>query len=329
MSNQSIINFYTYLSNHPSLDNKEGGGTLLFGCSKAYTEQVNALSDYALENQLPYKIHVVCFDEVKSSYILEYINSCDCFVFWYDAITLNKPNPKGPEVIQPLLPKMRENWKKSIIFKDYHDKFYQAFSIAPARIYEINQKLISQACESSEIKVKNNNGTSISFSPTNSQKWTNINGNGNYDLIPGEIATHSDSINGVVFFTGTFLSTIPFARKYGVITQPLQFEIVNSTIINAFSENQELEDDFKHYLKQNPSNSKIEEFGIGTNEAVKSLYGQNAGLEERHCGLHLGLGGGQVGSHHLDLIFTHSEIWFDQHCIFDGSSFSLSEAQLI
>ena len=219
---------------------------------------------------------------------------------------------------------MKEHWKKSIIFKDYLDKFYEAFSIPPQRIQKINESLIVRAKSCSKIVAKDQSGTNISFGIHESQKWTNINGKGNQDLIPGEIATHSENINGQVSFLGTFLSTIPFAKKYGVINTPLKFKITNSTISQVSSENKELEKDFNHYLMQNPSNSRVEEFGIGTNEGIASLYGQNAGLEERHCGLHLGLGGGQMGSHHLDLIFSHSEIWFDSFCVYDGTSFCIT-----
>ena len=68
------------------------------------------------------------------------------------------------------------------------------------------------------------------------KKWTNINGVGNHDLAPGEIATHSEAINGQVRFVGTFLSTIPFARKYGVLQSPLELWIENSTICSVASD---------------------------------------------------------------------------------------------
>ena len=38
----------------------------------------------------------------------------------------------------------------------------------------------------------------------------------------------------------------------------------------------------------------------------------------RHCGLHLGLGGGAKGSHHLDLIFESGVLALDKEPMFDG-----------
>ena len=108
------------------------------------------------------------------------------------------------------------------------------------------------------------------------KKWTDINGVGNFDLAPGEIATHSEAINGHVRFIGTFLSTIPFARKYGVIESPLELWIENSIMSRIATDVPGLEHDFNKYLDANPSNRRIEELGIGTNEGVKSLYARNA-----------------------------------------------------
>ncbi len=123
-------------------------------------------------------------------------------------------------------------------------------------------------------------------------------------------------------FVGTFLSTIPFARKYGVLQSPLELWIEDSTIQKIATDVPGLEHDFNKYLDANPSNRRIEELGIGTNEGVKSLYARNAGFEERHCGLHLGLGGGAKGSHHLDLIFEKGcWRWIMSRCSMGGLCF--------
>jgi len=104
-----------------------------------------------------------------------------------------------------------------------------------------------------------------------------------------------------------------------VLQSPLELWIENSTVCSVASEVPGLADDFNKYLNANPSNRRVEELGIGTNEGVKDLYARNAGFEERHCGLHLGLGGGQKGSHHLDLIFASGVLALDDKPVFDGA----------
>ena len=71
-------------------------------------------------------------------------------------------------------------------------------------------------------------------------------------------------------------------------------------------------------IENNDGNTIIEEYGIGTNVGIKKLYGRNTGFEERHPGLHLGLGGGRKGSNHLDMIFSTGKIFADSTLIFDN-----------
>ena len=78
-----------------------------------------------------------------------------------------------------------------------------------------------------------------------------------------------------------------------------------------------LEKDLYYYLDRDPSHRIIEEIGIGTNEGIKELYPVNAGFIERHPGLHLGLGGKEKGSVHMDFISCDSQIAFDNQMIFD------------
>ena len=214
---------------------------------------------------------------------------------------------------------MAEHWKKSLLFKDYGDYFYDTFSVEPQRIADLNATLIRRMSQANVLSFTDKHGSRLEAPMSSIKKWTNINGIGNHDLAPGEIATHSEAINGQVRFVGTFLSTIPFARKYGVLQSPLELWIENSTICSVASDVPGLADDFNKYLNANPSNRRVEELGIGTNEGVKDLYARNAGFEERHCGLHLGLGGGQKGSHHLDLIFASGVLALDDKPVFDGS----------
>ncbi|MDR8100034.1 leucyl aminopeptidase, partial [Burkholderia cenocepacia] len=77
--------------------------------------------------------------------------------------------------------------------------------------------------------------------------------------------------------------------------------------------------DFTTYLDRHANHRRIEDFGIGTNLGIRGLYGRNAGFEERHPGLHLGLGGGENGSHHLDLIFARGTLSLDERIVFDGA----------
>ena len=213
---------------------------------------------------------------------------------------------------------MTQHWKKSVLFKDYGKHFTEAFAEHPDNIEKRNNRLIKILGNAEEITFEDTWGNRLQGSLDKNQTWTSVSGKGNIDIVPGEIASHVKNLNGEIVFCGTFLSTIPFATKYGVSQKLATLKIQDSRLIQFTSKNASFSQDFRLYLNNNEGNTVIEEYGIGTNNGVRKLYGRNAGFEERHPGLHLGLGGGKKGSHHLDLIFSAGKIFADEQLIFDN-----------
>lgn len=319
---RAIEHFLYYLPHHPALDGRSPIEVLL-GHTSPYTDLVSRLVEAAASVE-GIRFRAMRLDEAPVDALAGAIVESDLFILFYDASTLPNPRAEGPPFIRALQPVISEHWKKSLLFKDYGEHFYETFSVEPARIAELNAALIHRLSEGEVLTFRDEHGSRLDASLRDLKKWTNINGVGNYDLAPGEVATHSETLNGHVKFRGTFLGTIPFARKYGVLESPLELWIENSTVSRIATDVPGLEEDFTKYLDANPSNRRVEELGIGTNEGVKRLYARNAGFEERHCGLHLGLGGGARGSHHLDLIFASGTLAVDEQVVFsDGSGYRL------
>ena len=313
---RAIRHFLYYLERHPAL-NGLATAKVLIGHTAEYQAMTLAIIEQTRQ-ATPLTISALRLDLEPAENLVRAITECDLYIFFYDSSTLPQPRPDGPEFLRPLHGLMAEHWKKSLLFKDYGEYFYDTFSVEPQRIADLNATLIRRLSQASILSFSDPLGSYFEAPLHTVKKWTDINGVGNYDLAPGEIATHSDEINGHVKFLGTFLSTIPFARKYGVLQVPLELCIENSSIRQVASQVPGLVNDFNKYLDANPSNRRIEELGIGTNEGIKSLYGRNSGFEERHCGLHLGLGGGAKGSHHLDLIFSSGVLAADRKPVFNG-----------
>ncbi|AMB85348.1 leucyl aminopeptidase [Pseudomonas agarici] len=312
----ALEHFLYYLGHHPALEGV-AHPKVLVGHTLDYTDICAAIIEHAAGTR-HFSFDAMRLDLQPSPILQEAITDSDLYIFFYDSSTLSPPRPEGPEFMRALHGVMAEHWRKSLLFKDYGDYFYDTFSVSPQRIADLNETLIRRISQASILSFKDRHGSYLEAPLHNIHKWTNINGVGNYDLAPGEIATHSDTINGHVQFIGTFLGTIPFARKYGVLESPLELWIDNSIISRVSSQVPGLEADFNKYLSANPSNRRVEELGIGTNEGITELYARNSGFEERHCGLHLGLGGGAKGSHHLDLIFASGELALDGKPVFDG-----------
>lgn len=304
----ALLNFFNCFSNHPQYNSQ---GKVFIGYTKFYEQLVHRIC-YAFNAQNPeLTIIVLNTEESTVEAIVEQLNLSDLFILFYDS---NYTQTLGrPQVITQILPFLKQFWKKSCVFKDYGEHFAEAFGVQPRAQYLFNERLIDLAGKSKQLIYKDDRGSCL-VAEIEQVKWQNISGMGNLDLVPGEIATYAD-ISGTINFTGAFLSVIPFAPKYGIINTPLTLSIKNNQIIKLMSTNLNLLDDMKKYISFNQSNSRVEELGVGTNSAVKNLYGINAGFEERHIGLHLGLGGAVSGSDHLDLICKNGSIYFDDTLI--------------
>ena len=224
---RAIEHFLYYLRHHPAINGMCSPNVLL-----AHTGDYTAIVGNIVERPplMPFAsarwrwMHPPSMSWPKPS------PHADLYVLFYDASTLPNPSAEGPAFIRSLQGVMADQWKKSLLFKDYGGYFYDTFSVKPERIAHLNAALIDRMYQADTLSFSDEHGSCFEAPLRSMKKWTNINGVGNYDLAPGEIATHSESINGHVRFVGTFLSTIPFARKYGVLESPLELWIENSTI---------------------------------------------------------------------------------------------------
>ncbi|OHX10525.1 leucyl aminopeptidase [Chromobacterium sphagni] len=313
-------NMYACLALHPAVREKTVAGAdvrLLLGFDGFHQGIASAIAAGAAA-EFPGDAQLLSLETEPSDDIADAIARCDVFIFLYRSSTLQTVGHLGPVFLQPIKKVMQEHWKKSILFKDYGQHFYEAFAEPRESIAAHNLRLMALAGEARQVVFEQPGGGWLSGSIGPGQVWTSIDGDGNVDLTPGEIATTIRDLNGEVRFSGAFLSTIPFAVKYGVVRDFVSIRIRESRVVDFSCDNARFAADFDKYLAANAGNRVVEEFGIGTNCGVKGLYGLNAGFEERHPGLHLGLGGGVLGSHHLDLIFSDGRLRFDDTPFFDN-----------
>ncbi|PRH39477.1 leucyl aminopeptidase [Burkholderia vietnamiensis] len=314
-----MLNLHRALGFHPALRDKLARGEtgkLLVGYDtrnrdtalRAFSALPASLdaTTLSLENTAP--------DDIAAA-----LTQADLFVLLYDSSCLPTPSPSGPPFLAAIRPAIVEHWNKSVLFKDYGPHLDEAFAESLDDIAARNARLIEAAVHASQIHFIDEASNRLSGSLAADQKWTSVDGMGNHDVVPGEIATHVTDLNGSIVFSGTFLGTVPFAIKYRVAERLATLHVRDSLIDGFDSDDAGFRRDFAAYLERHDNHRRIEEFGIGTNLGIRALYGRNAGFEERHPGLHLGLGGGANGSHHLDLIFARGTLAFDERIVFDGA----------
>ncbi|NTX30683.1 leucyl aminopeptidase [Burkholderia pyrrocinia] len=314
-----MLNLHRALGFHPALRDKLARGDtgkLLVG-HDIRNRDIALRAFAALPDSLD--ATTLCLETTPPADIAAALDRADLFVLLYDSSCLPTPSPSGPPFLAAIRPAIVEHWSKSVLFKDYGPHLDEAFAESLDDIAARNGRLIDAAARASRIRFIDEAGNTLTGSLAPDQKWTSVDGMGNLDVVPGEIATHVTDLSGSVVFSGTFLGTVPFAIKYKVAERLATLRVENSTIVDFDSDDAGFRRDFATYLDRHANHRRIEEFGIGTNLGIRGLYGRNAGFEERHPGLHLGLGGGENGSHHLDLIFARGTLALDERIVFDGA----------
>ncbi|WP_321802570.1 leucyl aminopeptidase [Burkholderia sp. BCC1993] len=314
-----MLNLHRALGYHPALRDKlargETGKLLVGYDSRNRDTALRAFS--ALPDS--FDATILCLDTTPPADIAAALTHADLFVLLYDSSCLPTPSPSGPPFLAAIRPAIVRHWSKSVLFKDYGPHLDEAFAESLDDIAARNGRLIEAAARASQIHFIDEAGNTLTGSLAPDQKWTSVDGMGNLDVVPGEIATHITDLHGSIVFSGTFLGTVPFAIKYRVTERLATLHVEDSLIVDFDSDDAGFRRDFASYLDRHDNHRRIEEFGIGTNLGIRGLYGRNAGFEERHPGLHLGLGGGANGSHHLDLIFARGTLAFDEQIVFDGT----------
>jgi aminopeptidase len=305
---QAIINFLSYLKNHQSQ-------SVFCYYEPSYKDLSKEIQATALEN----KIDFSCF-EISDLSVTDFTNNFSdnrLYIFVYDASSRSHPAPDCLNILRQEFRKLKQctNIIRLVNINDYFNEIF----VSPSEyIYILNKSLIDLGKKSKIMHITDNNGSSLEIE-LDPNKWDNVDGSLEIaDFIPSEIANGPSNVNGVIYFTGGFLSQIPLAKKYGLITEPLKLTVKDRKIIDIDTKNSELKKDILEILQDNPGNAILEEAGIGTNPGVK-LRGLGLPFEERHCGFHAGFGGLMENSLHWDIIFGQSKISFDNKLIFDSS----------
>ncbi len=153
------------------------------------------------------------------------------------------------------------------------------------------------------------------------QKWGNLPG--------GEIFTAPFQVEGRLVVDGVVGDYL--CEKYGVLNQtPLIIDIVASRVTQVTSANRQLQQDFLHYIQEDPNGNRVGEFAIGTNLAVTEIIGEIL-QDEKIPGVHLAFGHpysehtGQNWSSrtHIDCVMQRASIWVDDVPIMTEGQFHM------
>jgi leucyl aminopeptidase (aminopeptidase T) len=315
---KAVEHLFRYLDARP--------GPLLFVYERAFDAIVAEAKDYVKRTKR--EVEFLCVDGIAPSILYQRLTEADKFLCAYN-LTFGT---SLTDQVLVMTERATTLSLKAYTLADLSDAFFDVFQACPDQISLLNEKLIRTLQNSAELEVKNRDGTSLRISLDKSFDWVNIDGftEAQFDLtcnLPvGEVATYSPHVNGVIYFTGSLLGTIPIGRKYGPIRKPIRIEIDNNIATNIECDNKQLQHDLAFCLYLDTYTNHVNEIGIGTNDSVRGeLPGLNYKYEENHYGFHLGFGASlaqqnvtRLTPHHLDLIFNSAEIIIDGRLLFDG-----------
>jgi len=197
----------------------------------------------------------------------------------------------------------------------------------------ISTRVFEMASAAREIRATTPAGTAITghFSPH--LKWLKTSGiispNKWGNLPGGETFTAPENVEGVFVIDGVVGDYL--CEKYGDLgAAPLTIRIEGNRLVEAHSENRELESDFWRYCHTDENSDRVGEFAIGTNIAVRDVIG-NILQDEKIPGIHIAFGNPYAAhtgadwysSTHIDVVGRKFDIWIDGRQIMHAGAFLL------
>jgi len=150
-------------------------------------------------------------------------------------------------------------------------------------------------------------------------KWGNLPG--------GEVFTTPGNVDGTLVIDGVVGDFL--CEKFGSLADsPLALRVKDNRLVEAHSENKELEDDFWKYTHTDANSDRVGEFAIGTNIELTQVIGHIL-QDEKFPGIHIAFGdpyGAHTGADwtsttHIDVVATRFDIWVDDRQIMRDGKF--------
>src|SRR4051794_30219630 len=203
-----------------------------------------------------------------------------------------------------------------------------------SQVDRLSQEVIEMVRKASRIRANTAAGTDFIADLNPNYRWLKTSGIISPDkwgnLPGGEVFTSPGEVNGTFVIDGVVGDYL--CAKYGDLKDnPLTIKVVGNRVVEAHSENKELEQDFWKYTHTDENSDRVGEFAIGTNIEVKDVIGHIL-QDEKFPGIHIAFGnpyGEHTGakwysSTHIDVVGRKFDIWVDEQQIMKRGKFIIS-----
>src|SRR5271166_1014421 len=199
------------------------------------------------------------------------------------------------------------------------------------RVDRLSIKVIEKVRKAKQVRAKTPAGTDLVADLNPNYRWVKTSGIISPDkwgnLPGGEVFTTPGEVNGTFVIDGVVGDYL--CAKYGDLREtPLTIRVERSRLVDARSDNRELQQDFWQYTHTDENSDRVGEFAIGTNIGLRTVIG-NILQDEKLPGIHMAFGnpyGAHTGaewwsSTHIDVVGRHFDIWADDHQIMRNGKF--------
>ena len=199
------------------------------------------------------------------------------------------------------------------------------------KVDRLSSKVIDIVRSAKEVRATTKGGSAFKADLNPNYRWVKTSGLISPDkwgnLPGGEVFTSPGNVEGTLVIDGVVGDYL--CEKFGSLAAtPLTLHVKDNRLVEAFSENKELEDDFWKYTHTDENSDRVGEFAIGTNIELREVIGHIL-QDEKFPGIHVAFGnpyGVHTGaewfsSTHIDVVATRFDIWVDDRQIMADGKF--------
>ncbi len=199
------------------------------------------------------------------------------------------------------------------------------------KVDELSRKVWEIATAAQTVRARTAAGTDVTAGLNKNYKWVKTSGiisvNKWGNLPGGEVFTTPGDVNGMFVIDGVVGDYL--CAKYGDLREtPLTIRVEGSRVVEARSQNRELEAEFWRYTHTDENSDRVGEFAIGTNIGLRGVIG-NILQDEKLPGVHMAFGnpyGAHTGAEwwsgtHIDVVGRDFDIWADDRQIMAAGKF--------
>ena len=199
------------------------------------------------------------------------------------------------------------------------------------KVDRLSQKVIDLVRNATQVRATTRGGSAFIATLNPAYRWVKTSGLISPDkwgnLPGGEVFTTPGNVEGTIVIDGVVGDFL--CEKFGSLQDfPLTLRVKDNRLVEAHSENKELENDFWNYTHTDANSDRVGEFAIGTNIELTQVIGHIL-QDEKFPGIHVAFGdpyGTHTGatwtsSTHIDVVATRFDIWVDDRQIMADGKF--------